>query len=164
MDAREGAVLVRVVSGTVRCDRDGKSQEVSKGGYYLVGPPGEDLTRYGDGLGNSPRAWFRTPTLSATLENRHLRVVLRNDMPDPITVPAQTGGEPMFFASYRGEDFPLQPNRNGPVRILPGQELVFTMRLPKPAADGEALLVSCRSWKLRVSANRAVPNGEHGGR
>ncbi|HEX5137584.1 MAG TPA: FecR domain-containing protein [Planctomycetota bacterium] len=103
----------------------------------------------------SPRSWFRRPTLEArTMDASSIRVTLRNDMPDPIDVAPSKAGEPLFFASYGGHDFPLAPDDFRPQPLAPGARWTFDLRLPRPVTDGEALFVSYPRGGVRAEARR----------
>ncbi|MCK6461788.1 MAG: hypothetical protein L6Q95_18060, partial [Planctomycetes bacterium] len=100
-------------------------------------------------------SWFRRPTLEAlALDASSIRVTLRNEMPDSIDVAPSKGGEPLFFASYAGHDYPLVPDDFEPFPLAPGARRTFELRLPSPLADREALVVSYPRGGVRAEARR----------
>jgi hypothetical protein len=94
-------------------------------------------------------------TLEAqALDASTIRVTLRNDMPDPIDVAPSKSGEPLFFASYGGHDFPLAPDDFQPLTLAPGAQRSFDLRLPQPVTGREALVVSYPKGDVRAEARR----------
>jgi len=75
-------------------------------------------------------------------------------MPDPIEVAPSKAGEPLFFASYAGHDFPLVPDDFRPTTLEPLASRTFDLRLPRPIPDGEALVVSYAPGGVRTEARR----------
>jgi len=144
----EARGVVWVESGTVRC-RSAKHGEaaVTAGKFFpLDAAPGLA----------SPRAWFTRPTLAARIIDADtIRVVVRNDMPDSLQVAPRTGGEPLFFASYLGGDYPLSPGRfDAPLTLAPNTDKSFLLRLPRSLPDREALFVAYPAGRVSVEAKR----------
>lgn len=136
-------------SGHVRCSWRGREGVAGPGETFFASdaPPPP--------LPPSPRAWFRRPSLDAeTTDARTVRVTIRNGMPDPIEVAPSQSGEPLFFASYMGHDFPLVPDDFRPTTLSPGATRSFDLRLPRPIPDGEALFVSYPPGGVRAEARR----------
>jgi ferric-dicitrate binding protein FerR (iron transport regulator) len=146
-----GRLRVWTESGRVRCDWPRGTRVVEPGEQFVSGGPARDVSG-----AESPRAWFRRPTLSATVRTSgRIRVVVANDTPDPIILAPPTGGEPLFFVSCRGHDHPLSPTSfAAPITILPRQSKTFAFRLPDAFRTGEPLFVSYPARRLRVEATR----------
>jgi ferric-dicitrate binding protein FerR (iron transport regulator) len=130
------APLLHVTEGRVRYEFDGGSAHVRAGSTYAPYPvpslkPGAET------------AWFRRPGFTAQiLDNDRIRVVLRNEMPDPIELAPPTGGEPFCYASYQNHNYPLTPAGVETVRVLqPGDSLTFELPLPAPVEKGQPLSV-----------------------
>jgi ferric-dicitrate binding protein FerR (iron transport regulator) len=135
-------------SGHVRCSWRDREAVAGPGEAFFAStaPPPP--------LPPSPRSWFKRPSLEAeTIDASSIRITLRNDMPDPVDVAPSKSGEPLFFASYGGHDFPLAPDDFQPLTLAPGSRRTFDLRLPRPLADGEALVVSYRG-DVRAEARR----------
>ncbi len=146
---RREHTFVWTESGHVRCSWQGREAVAGPGEAFFAStaPPPP--------LPPSPRSWFRRPSLEArTLDASTIRVTLRNEMPDPIDLAPSKGGEPLFFASYAGHDFPLAPDDFQPFPLAPGAERTFDLRLPRPVTDGEALFVSYPRGGVRAEARR----------
>lgn len=136
-------------SGHVRCSWHGRERVAGPGEAFFAStdPPPP--------LPPSPRAWFRRPSLDAeVLDAQTVRVIIRNDMPDPIEVAPSKGGEPLFFLSYAGHDYPLAPDDFQTLTLGPGASKTFEQRLPRPLEDGEALVVSYPPGDVRAEARR----------
>jgi len=156
---RDGeSIAVTVVRGSVRCEWPDGARDVRAGEVFSWPARTCERTRVADAT-----AWFRTPVLHArVVDARSLAVTVRNETPDPIRLAAPTGGEPLFWGSYADRQVPLGPERDpilhGPVELWPGQEKIFTVRLPHPLPAGEALFVTYPARGLRVRAG--VPAAE----
>ncbi|MGQ0612221.1 MAG: FecR domain-containing protein, partial [Planctomycetaceae bacterium] len=152
-----GGVRVAVTEGKVVCRH--RDREIELG-------PGRAL-RAAEEVADAPsdasreRAWFTTPSLQAELVDRAtLRVVVRNEMPDPIRLVPPTGGEPLLFAGYGGHNYPLRPEQGeelhpggGTVVLAPGEARTQTFRLAVPVPEGESTVVVMLSGhNVRVSA------------
>lgn len=141
-----GAGFVLVESGEVRCERAGEAAVLGPGGSFGAAPfPAARA-----------RAWFARPSITATiLDGTAVRVVIRNEMPDPIEMAPPTGGEPFFFVTYGGRDHPLTPEGlHAPLVLAPGEERAFEARLPRPLGPDERLVLSWPWGDLRVEAAR----------
>ena len=140
--------LVWVESGSVRCTSATHGEATVKAGEFFPRGAAPGLA--------SPRAWFMCPTLTARIIDADtLRVVVRNDMPDPLQVAPRTGGEPLFFASFGGDDYPLSPDRfDIPLTLLPHTDKSFLLRLPRSLPDREALFLAYPAGPVRVEAKR----------
>jgi ferric-dicitrate binding protein FerR (iron transport regulator) len=140
--------LVWVESGSVRCRSATHGEATVAAGEFFPRDAAPGLA--------SPRAWFMRPTLTARiLDNSTIRVVIRNDMPDPLRVAPRTGGEPLFFASFLGDDYPLSPDRfDAPLTLAPHTDKSFLLRLPRSLPDREALFVAYPAGQVRVEAKR----------
>jgi len=138
---------VLVESGSVRCTYRGRTADIGAGEEFTTGPAAPLP---------SPRSWFQTPRITATLLTPDtVRIVLGNDMPDLIQLAPPTGGEPLFFASYGGHDYPLSPpGFDGTLMLMPGARLALDVPLPRPVPDGETLLLSHPATGLRTEATR----------
>jgi hypothetical protein len=76
-------------------------------------------------------------------------------MPDPLQVAPRTGGEPLFFASFLGNDYPLSPDRfDAPLTLRPNTDKSFVLRLPRSLPDREALFLVYPAGSVRVEAGR----------
>jgi hypothetical protein len=136
-------------SGHVRCSWRGRDGVAGPGETFFASdaPPPP--------LPPSPRAWFRQPSLDAVTTGREtVRVTISNRMPDPIEVAPSTSGEPLFFASYLGHDYPLALDDFRPTTLEPGAQKTFDLRLPRPIPDGEALVVSYAPGGVSTEARR----------
>ncbi|MHC4136466.1 MAG: FecR family protein [Planctomycetota bacterium] len=140
--------LVWVESGRVRCTSATHGEATVAAGEFFPRDAAPGLA--------SPRAWFTCPTLTARiLDADTIRVVIRNDMPDPLQVAPRTGGEPFFFASFGGDDYPLSPGRfDAPLTLLPNTDKSFLLRLPRSLPDREALFLAYPAGPVRVEAKR----------
>jgi hypothetical protein len=132
----QDAPLVHVTEGRVRYDYDGRSTQIDEGSTYAPYP----IQSLGPG---AETAWFRRPTLEAQiLDEDRIRIVLRNEMPDPIELAPPTGGEPFCYASYQSHNYPLTPAGVDAVQLLaPGETLTFELPLPAPVEKGQPLSV-----------------------
>jgi len=152
--SRVGTVVVE--TGSVRCtvsgDGSGAGVTVEAGHSWSPGSGVSPATQ--------PRAWFTCPTLEVTvLTPDTIRVVIRNDMPDPISLAPPTDGEPLFFASTGGHTMPLTPASAdalvaGTVQLTPGEVRTLDMRLPRKLADGEGLRVTYPRGAISVEVQR----------
>ena len=153
VDARNPAVRVAVTSGSVDCNASGTTIPVAAGESHVFGEGFEHLNA------EPIVAWFETPSFLAEIRgDNELVIIIRNETLKTLTIPAPTGGDPMFIARYGGRDrtlSPVDPLKNNPVPLRPGKQLTLKMRLPEPIAKGEALSVSCRPWNVRVTAKEA---------
>ena len=134
--------FVWVESGTVLCGET----TVSGGEHY----PSDVTLRW-----ESPREWFTRPTLTARiLDGDTIRVVIGNEMPDPLQVAPRTGGEPLFFASFGGRVYPLSPSGfETPLTLRPNTHRSFDLRLDS-LPDREAVLISYPAGGVEVEATR----------
>lgn len=138
---------VAVVSGRVRCRYRGTTREVGAGEEF------SPTNR----TGPKPTEWFTRLTLSARiLAPDRIEVVIRNEMPDAITKAPPTGGEPLFYATYRdGRSVPLPTNGQATtIALAPNAETSFALRLPAPLSDGEALIIRSPALGLSAEATR----------
>ena len=153
VDARNPTVRVAVTSGSVDCEASGETTRVAAGESRLFGEGFDHLNA------EPIVAWLETPSFLAEIRgDNELVMIIRNETFKTLTIPAPTGGDPMFIARYAGRDralSPVDPLRNRPVPLDPGEELTLKLRLPEPIAKGEALSVSCRPWNVRVTAKEA---------
>lgn len=150
-----GATTVAVQEGRIRCDFGGKSE-------ILEAPA---ALRFAAGSASPApmpdERWMRTPSLQATLlDPATLRIVVVNEMPDPITLAPPTGGEPLFFIRVDGREIPLSPSdaepiAAGEVAIPPGDRITLTFRLPRPVPEGEEAVVSWGGGAVRAVAGKA---------
>ena len=100
----------------------------------------------------SPRAFFTRLDMSAKiLTPTTIEIVLKNEMPDAITLAPPTSGEPFFFAGLNGRDKPLESvDESGAISLAPGAERRFSVTLPFSVPGDRTLYVSCPSLKTRV--------------
>ncbi len=152
-----GGVRVAVTEGSVVCRNRGREFELKAGHALLAG------TQVADSPFDEARerAWFSTPSLGAELVDREtLRVLVRNDMPDPIRLEPPTGGEPLLFASYGGQNHPLRPTPGeelhpggGTLVLAPGETRTQTFHLPVPVPEGQSTVVVLLSgYNVRATA------------
>ncbi len=153
VDARNPTVRVAVTSGSVDCSTFGTTIPVTAGESRVFGEGFAHLNA------EPIVAWFETPSFVAEIRgDNELVMIIKNETFKTLTIPAPTGGDPMFIARYAGRDralSPVDPLKNRPVPLHPGEELTLKLRLPEPIANGEALSVSCRPWNVRVTAKEA---------
>lgn len=143
-----GEAAVHVEQGRVLCEAYGESAEVAAGARWSTGPAPSREPGYAT-------AWFSLPSMDATLiDPTTLRVVITNEMPDPIELAPPTAGEPFFFARYGGHQHHLTVDLRAPVRLEPGASRSFELKLPIPVPDGEAVEVSTKKLGLRTEAAR----------
>lgn len=140
--------MVWVESGHVRCTSPRRGTTTLGAGERFPRDAAPGLA--------SPRAFFERPTLTARiLDADTIRVVIRNDMPDSMQVAPRTGGEPLFFASFAGNDYPLSPGRfDAPLMLPPNTDKSFVLRLPRSLPDREALFLAYPAGRVRVEARR----------
>jgi len=143
-----GHAAVHVDHGRVRCEAHGESVEVGAGSVWSTGPAPSRDPGYAT-------AWFSLPTMDATLlDPTTLRVVIINEMPDPIELAPPTAGEPFFFARYGGHQHHLTVDLKSPLRLAPGASRAFDLTLPVPVPDAETVEVSTKKLGLRTEARR----------
>jgi len=146
---------VAVERGRVRCtDADLGAVDVAAGG----------VAAFSDRIARAEAGkiglWFRTPSLEANLlSDDAIRVVLGNDMPDPIQLAPPVGGEPLFYATFAGHTYPLTPSdpsplRSGTVTLAPNGRLRFDLRLPRPLEEREALSIAHPASGARAEVKR----------
>ena len=138
---------VAVVEGLVRCRYRGATREVGAGEEF------SPTNR----TGPKPTEWFTRLALSARiLAPDHIEVVIRNEMPDTITKAPPTGGEPLFYATYKDDrSVPLPTDGQATtISLAPDSETSFTLRLPAPLSDGEALIIRSPALGLSAGATR----------
>jgi ferric-dicitrate binding protein FerR (iron transport regulator) len=136
-------------SGRVRCSwRDRQAVAGPGEAFFASSAPPPPLPP-------SPRAWFRRPSLEArVLDASSIRIVLTNDMPDPIDVAPSEGGKPLFFVRYADHDVPLAPDDFQPLTLAPGARRTFDLRLPRPMTELDAPVVLYPRGDVRAEARR----------
>jgi len=154
---------VRTTGTRFSVDRERRVVGVDQG-TVLVGEAGQDpvevraparWTAGRLGEGGAETDWFRRPTLTARiLDPDTIRVVIRNDMPDPIQVAPPQGGEPLFFARFLGHDYPLAPDDFAPLTLQPGTDWSVVLALPRPLPEGEGLRLLYPAAEVSVEGTR----------
>ena len=144
-----GEATCAVAEGSVTCTAAGKTAAVEAGRRWSAGKGLEAVEPA------TLRAWFSQPTITAQiLAPERVAIVIRNDMPDTIEKAPPTGGEPLFYATFSGNNrsVPLAVELDAPLTLAPGEDKRFEVRLPTPLLDGEALFISSPALNLRVEA------------
>jgi len=152
VERRGEETVVAVESGEVLCEHGGGSLPLAAGAAAAFGPEGARP------LPPTPaRAFFSAPSVEAEiLDPATLRIVVRNGMPDPITLAPPTGGEPLGYARYGGHEHPLAPTPGEPLgreplALEPGESAELRFRLTRPVEPGEGVEISFAGVRARAA-------------